>query len=101
MLTLAMVWPLLRTHMHTLIVLLDFPWSLQHWFPAWSGADHHDVGDCYKVFIRLTDTFDSVPTVPPHESVLFFPTMNFADAQHRLLGLLLDFFPMVGSLHGN
>ena len=20
----------------------DFPWSLQHWFPLWSGADHHD-----------------------------------------------------------
>lgn len=21
---------------------LDFPWSLQHIFPLWSGADHHD-----------------------------------------------------------
>lgn len=20
----------------------DFPWSLQHIFPLWSGADHHD-----------------------------------------------------------
>lgn len=20
----------------------DFPWSLQHWFPLWAGAEHHD-----------------------------------------------------------
>ena len=20
----------------------DFPWSLQHWIPFWSGAEHHD-----------------------------------------------------------
>ena len=21
---------------------VDFPWSLQHWLPFWSGAEHHD-----------------------------------------------------------
>jgi methylsterol monooxygenase len=25
-----------------LSVLLDFPWSLQHILPFWSGAEHHD-----------------------------------------------------------
>ncbi|KAF7374114.1 Methylsterol monooxygenase [Mycena sanguinolenta] len=25
-----------------LIDIADFPWSLQHWVPFWSGAEHHD-----------------------------------------------------------
>jgi len=24
------------------IILIDFPWSLQHIVPFWSGAEHHD-----------------------------------------------------------
>jgi methylsterol monooxygenase len=38
----------------------DFPWSLQHIFPLWSGADHHDyhheafVG-CYSTSFRIWD----------------------------------------------
>jgi methylsterol monooxygenase len=33
---------LCKMPINPLIVLLDFPWSLQHIFPLWSGADHHD-----------------------------------------------------------
>lgn len=40
----------------------DFPWSLQHWFPVWSGADHHDFHHmnflgCYSTSFRWWDHF--------------------------------------------
>jgi len=38
----------------------DFPWSLQHFFPLWSGADHHDFHHmnflgCYSTSFRIWD----------------------------------------------
>lgn len=38
----------------------DFPWSLQHIFPLWSGADHHDYHHeaftgCYSTSFRVWD----------------------------------------------
>lgn len=34
--------PLFRTYALCLRFSSDFPWSLQHWFPLWAGAEHHD-----------------------------------------------------------
>jgi len=40
----------------------DFPWSLQHWLPVWSGADHHDFHHmnflgCYSTSFRWWDHY--------------------------------------------
>lgn len=82
--TLAMVCLLSIKHIEALLThdcATDFPWSLQHWFPLWSGADHHDVRfrSALSVLVFRSDGI-FVSTVPPHE----------------LPGLLLDLFPMVG-----